>query len=218
MLRISIKKQRNLAMSKITPLGKNVLANNNPEVYFESSLEADFMYLLEFNPDVKFYYERPLIIRYKEGRSTKEYLPNFLVDYHNGNKELVELKFSSDLALNQRKYQNRFESAQNFCKENNLCFKILSETNIHTARLFNAKFLSYYQKSTIHINDVDVDYLILLVKRYKKIAVKELLPIASKDEYRQAELLYVLWYAIAHYLIHYDEDQRLSMETTLSLW
>lgn len=217
MLRISIKKQRNLSMSKIKLKGENVSVNNSPEVYFESSLESDYMYLLEFNPEVKFYYERPIILSYKKVASTNKYTPNFLVDYHSGRKELVELKHKSDLALPMHDYAQQFELAQQLCKENNLTFRLLSEEDIHTPQLFNAKFLTYYQNPTIRVNDADVDYLLLLVKKYKKVSVKQLLSIASKDEYKQAELLYTLWYTVASYLISYNKDEELTMDTVLFL-
>src|SRR2546426_9456395 len=48
---------------------------------FESSLERDFLLLLDFDPDVEFYEEQPLTITYDDRGRRRTYTPDVFVRY-----------------------------------------------------------------------------------------------------------------------------------------
>ena len=66
--------------------------------YVESTLEADFLMLLDFDCAVVNFETQPLTISYKgnEGES-RRYTPDVLVHYKNGKKILYEVKHRGDL-------------------------------------------------------------------------------------------------------------------------
>lgn len=70
--------------------------NENRLIQFESSLERDYVYLLEFDPEVYCYLEQPLKIKYVSPQNKrKTYVPDFLVRYRDPliKDELIEIKF-----------------------------------------------------------------------------------------------------------------------------
>jgi hypothetical protein len=111
----------------------NIIAESKKlgkKINCRSSYEKDVIEDIFENDDsvISFEYE-PCVISYKFDGKTRKYFPDFLVDLDSGNKMLVEVKpecFVSD-SINIAK----FEAAINYCKDNNLKFKILTEKEIY---------------------------------------------------------------------------------------
>lgn len=215
MIRISVKKQREINLSSISLTGDFASIKNNATVNFESSLERDYIYLLEYDTRVMFYYEQPIKITFEDNGKNRYYIPDFFVEYKNGNKEIIEIKYENDLIVNKLKYQQKFKAAKHFCHKNGISFRILTENDIRTEKLFNAKFLTYYQNPSIDINYTEISLLYDIVKQHGQISVKDIITAASKDENRQAELLFMLWTAVAKHFINFKEGDRLSMNSIL---
>lgn len=97
---ISLKKQSYIKLSKMSLTGRISSVTNNSVVEFESSLERDFIYLLEYNPEVNQYFEQPIIIKFYFKRKEKSYIPDFYVEYSEDKKELIEIKYQRDLIIN----------------------------------------------------------------------------------------------------------------------
>jgi hypothetical protein len=56
---------------------------------FESSLERDFLLLLDFNPDVEFFEEQPVKIVYHDAKGRRRtYTPDVLVRYRTDPSQL----------------------------------------------------------------------------------------------------------------------------------
>lgn len=68
-------------------------------IWWESLLERDYIYLLEFDPDVEKYEEQPIRVRYSfEGR-VRCYTPDFLVERKGGRRVIVEVKSKEKASL-----------------------------------------------------------------------------------------------------------------------
>ena len=210
-MRISFKKHRKIDVSNVSLTGAITSVKNNTIIEFESSLERDFIFLLEYNTKVKKYFEQPIIINFYFEDKLKSYVPDFFVEFENGEKQLIEIKYKKDLkdALNLKK----FEEAKAFCKQNNIDFKVLTEEDIRTDLLFNAKFLLYYSNPQLKINRVDIEILFKRLKVNERLIISDLINDCARRYERQAELIHVLWYMLARNFIYYDKNRKLTMNS-----
>ncbi|MDX9694389.1 MAG: TnsA endonuclease N-terminal domain-containing protein [Bacteroidales bacterium] len=214
---ISPKKQRNISLSKISLTGSISSIKNNDSVQFESSLERDFIYLVEFDKKVYRYLEQPFKLFYYQYNSQKYYIPDFYVEFWNGLKQIVEIKYNDDLIANKSIYQKKFNIAEEFCKKNGIEFKILTEKEIRSPKLFNAKFLLSYQNPKYGFNNNDTQIILNVLKQYEQLTVQQLLDISVKSDDKKAEMLYIIWYMVSNYLVYFDNEIQLSTETKLWL-
>lgn len=209
----SYKKVRDIPLKENSLSGKIISQKNDSIIEFESSLERDFIYLLEFNNDVCDYCEQPI----KLSKDNLFYTPDFYINYFKGKNELVEIKYSTDLLINFEKYQRKFQLAREYCKENNLVFKVLTEVEIRNQYLENAKFLLRFrsnfnvghQINSSHMHDVDL--LMAKVIELKDTTFTELINQCCKTEAKKAELIHILWYLISIDKIKIDLNSKLSM-------
>ena len=113
-------------------------------VSFESLLERDFIYWLEFEPTVSWFSEQPLTIAYQHDQRTLRYTPDFQVIKQN-QIFLVECKPAEFVtrAENQRK----FEAAQNWCVQHNWHFQVVTDVDLNQGyRLHNIKRLCQFAR------------------------------------------------------------------------
>jgi hypothetical protein len=214
---ISNKLKRKIPLGQFSLTGKISSLKMNDSIQFESSLERDYIELLEFNKEVESYYEQPFKIYYFKNNTQKHYTPDFLVKYWSGKTELIEIKYTRDLEENRKEYASKFNAATDFCKANNMSFKILTEKEIRTDHLFNAKFITNYRHPKYGFNFDETYVITEILSDYSRITIQQLLDIVSKDIWRQAEILYVLWVAIANHLVYCDFSKKLSMNTIIYL-
>lgn len=211
----SFKKIRKILPNNFSVTGQICSIKNNEKVEFESSLERDFIYLLEFNIEVKRYYEQPLKIHYLDENIEKYYIPDFYVEYWDGTNELVEIKYVQELEEKHSELLTKFNAAESFCKENNLVFKIYNENIIRTPLGWNAKFLNYYRYPKFNLN---LDEATMIRNRLKELIESTpaiIIRDMANDESKQAELLFLLWYLIANYSINFETDKQLSMNSLI---
>lgn len=93
---------------------------------YDSLLERDYMIELEQDPGVKSWTKKHGIkIPYTYlGLFTRNYLPDFLVEYNDGNKELHEGKGLPLLFWDSTKAKR--VAAQEWCKKNNMRYKVIT--------------------------------------------------------------------------------------------
>ena len=214
---ISPKKQREIPLSKLSLTGSISSIKKNEFVQFESSLERDYIYLLEFDREVKNYYEQPFKLFYYHYNTKKYYVPDFFVEYWNGQRKLVEIKYKNDLNENSSLYERKFETAKAFCIENKYDFKILTEEDIRIPLLYNAKFLLSYKYPKYGFNNDDTQIVINVLDKYEKLTVCQLLDFSVESALRKAELLYVIWYMVSNNFVYCNVDSKLNMKTKLWL-
>ena len=89
---------------------------------YESSLERDFLSLLEFCPDVIRFEVQPVSIEWFDDSGKKHmYTPDVLVHYKPSRQPvtiiLYEVKYRSDLRNNWSVLQPKFKAARAFCRQ-----------------------------------------------------------------------------------------------------
>lgn len=98
---------------------------------YKSSWELAYMKFLDKSDDVKSYQYEQVIIMYVcklKMYNLRKYLPDFLVEYLDGRKELIEIKPASKV----KDYQvaEKAKIAEQWCREHNATFKFMTEVDL----------------------------------------------------------------------------------------
>jgi hypothetical protein len=188
---------------------------------FESSLERDLFTLLDFDIGVSGFEEQPIRISYvdKHGRQ-HTYTPDVLIHYHANISSvtppplLAEVKFRADLFKDWEELKPKFKAARAYSRERGWQrFRILTENEIRTPYLENAKFLRGY----IGLGFVPHEAHLLLdtLAALGPATPQSLLLKCSKDPMRGAELMPTMWHLVALRYIGCDLNVRLTMESPI---
>lgn len=214
---------RNIPLKYSSLSGEKSSAKNNRRIQFESSLEADFIDLLEWDRNVKFYEEQPYKIEFlDENKKTRYYVPDFLVVYHDSvlNEEnwpiIFEVKYSRDLEIQKEKLSPKFKAAKRFCKQENFFFKIITEKEIRTPFLENIKFLKKYRKTAEdnYIKEI-ASHLIKLLEEFDVSTPEIIIASISRTDEIKAVFLYNLWILISNGVIAIDMTKKITMESKI---
>jgi len=121
----------------------------NKIIWYESRLERDFLYHLEFDyRAVLNVYEQACRIRYMHEGKRRRFTIDFVVPRKH-KKQLIEVKYSKR-AL-QDKYQPAFHAARELGERAGYEFKVVTELMIRRQpRLNNTKLLIYHQRTPIY--------------------------------------------------------------------
>lgn len=185
---------------------------------FESSLERDFICLIEFSPEVEDFEVQPIRIEWKdEAEKKRSYVPDVLVNYTKSSNRvpcLFEVKYRKDLAENWKELKPKFRKALAFARGKGWRFKIVTEVEIRTPLLDNARFLLPYTMR----GPGDEGYMELLdleLRARRESTPRELIQAIFQDEWNQARLLPTLWYLVGTFQIRCDLAEPLNMNSTL---
>ena len=147
---------------------------NERPVAFESLLERDYMYLLEYDDDVITYKEQPLTISYCLDNRIRRYTPDFSVKRKN-KTQLIEIKPQSKLKkiLYDDYMLKKYNAAALFCKSNGYSeFNIVTDEEIRSGHLLNnIKYLFSYSK--------------LVVPAFEKLEIRNELMIGGRQQLTQ---------------------------------
>jgi hypothetical protein len=117
-------------------------------IWWESQVERDYIYLLEFDPAVIFYEEQPLRIYYYSDGKERHYTPDFLVK-RTDKCLIIEVKSEDDAQKEEN--QRLFRIASAICARDNYEFVVVTDTMIRVQpRLYNIKLLTRYQRTSIN--------------------------------------------------------------------
>lgn len=114
-------------------------------VWFESFLERDFIYWLEFEPSVITFAEQPFTLEYPHLGKTRRYTPDFHVRYAPKRDVLVECKPTAFVETEEN--QLKFRAAEAWCAEQGWSFRVVTEADVRQEpRLANIKLLVRYAR------------------------------------------------------------------------
>jgi hypothetical protein len=100
---------------------------------FRSSWEELVFKELESDENVLSYHSEPFRIKYKTSGRNRNYAPDFLVEYKDGRKVLLEIKPKGFLNFEINK--DKFEAGREYCKENEMSFEVWSDAEIAKLRI-----------------------------------------------------------------------------------
>jgi hypothetical protein len=190
---------------------------------FESSLERDFLLLLDFDPDVEFFEEQPVKIVYHDANGRRRtYTPDVLVRYRTDRLQarytkplLCEVKYRDDLRQHWAEYRPKFRAAQRYARQQGWRSRLVTERRVRTPYLENVKFLRPYR--TLPVNDSYRTHLLSTLASVEATDPASLLAAVCQDRWQQAQLLPMLWQLVATRQIATALDQPLTMQSRLWL-
>ncbi|HFF5130218.1 Tn7 transposase TnsA N-terminal domain-containing protein, partial [Acinetobacter baumannii] len=137
-------------------------------IWFESTLERDFILKQEFNNNVIDVIGQPVVIPYiTELGNQSTYTPDFLVQFSSSNCDdfedfpvpmLIEIKPKKKLVEDWDKLKPKFRAAHRFAADKGWKFKIISETRLYDQYWENINFLKKFRRS--HVGAVDQQLLL----------------------------------------------------------
>lgn len=185
---------------------------------FESTLERDFYTVLEFAPEVAYYEVQPVSIAWHDGHRSHRYTPDVLVDYREDLQPrrpamLCEVKYRSELREKWSELRPKFRSGVHYARRNGMRFKIITEVEVRTPYLANAKFLLPFRRAT---NDAGHTAMLLdAMHDLRQATPAALLAAVFRDEWHRATLLPSLWGLIASFRISTDLHAPLTMDSPI---
>ncbi|MDT7809235.1 MAG: hypothetical protein QOJ70_3048 [Acidobacteriota bacterium] len=190
---------------------------------FESSLERDFLLLLDFDAAVARYEEQPVRIKYVDATGRRRtYTPDVLVHYHDDldasadtRPLLCEVKYREDLFANWKEYKPKIRAGRAHARGQGWRFQIVTEREVRTPYLENAKFLRPYRR--IETNHEDTALLLDTLRGMDEADPESVLATIHHDRTRRAELLPMLWRLLADGHITADLSRPLTMRTRISV-
>lgn len=201
------------------------LANSQKSdgAFFESTLERDFLSIIEFDTNVESYEVQPISINWVDSENRRRvYTPDTLINYIPGRSPfsscetlLCEIKYRSDIESNWAEYKPKFKAAIRYARMNGWRFKIFTENEIRTAFMENAKFLLPYLNQKL--DDAHEALLLDRLIAMRECTVEGLIKSIFNDKWAQAELIQSLWYLVASRRIATDLNIPLTMSSRIWL-
>lgn len=139
--------------------GKFPSLKMNRMIQFESGVEKDFIYLLEYDERVTSYEEQPLHIEYKLNGKNHIYTPDFqaLIGGENWLYECKPEKF-----VWKKDNQQKFDIAERWCVEQGWGFQVITAELIRSGCLLkNVKYLTNFSRFVVSSELIAKIYAIL---------------------------------------------------------
>lgn len=173
---------------KVSNHGKNIIGylpslKMKRMVSFESLIEHDFIYVLDFEPAVERFCEQPLTIEYQHEGKKRRYTPDFHI-VHLGQDLLVECK--PQPLVNDPVNQIKFEAARQWCQDRGWFFGVMTDAHLATtSRVENIKLLTRFARYTVGA-EVQGRILAFLAGVTQPVAVSDVMRVVSPEAPQQA--------------------------------
>lgn len=187
---------------------------------YESTLERDFMLLMQFDPEVEVYTPQPLTMQYRgSDGEVHRYTPDGLIEWRpsyfdfDSRPVLVEVKYREEFKGDWRRWRVLVRAAQEYASDRGWLFRIYTEREIRTPTLDNARFLLPYlnRSGSPEIEQWVLENLADLVES----TPRDLVEMLYRDKWNQASLIPVVWKLLAERRIGCDLTTPLTMQTPI---
>lgn len=119
---------------------------------WESQIERDYFYCLEFDPDVTAFSAQPGCLNLVVDGEPRKHFPDLLVQYHHGRKAFHEVKTDRDAALPEN--QALFDAAKLHCAQHGTDYGVITESYIRRQpRLRNCQLLMHRRLRKVDLDD-----------------------------------------------------------------
>ena len=195
--------------SPIIQNGSNKFGNNRwkthslkmrRDVFLFSDLEYDNWLLTECNPNVISFCEQPFEIKIPYKFKLRKSIPDMWILYDNGEEEIVEVKYTSELC--KLRVIEQIEIQQEWCKTNNIKHRVLTELHIRKSKvlLSNYKIIIKMLKNQSKIDSGLQTQLLNELKDSSYIKISEF----SFNDVSTSMLLSTISYLIYHGKVNAD--------------
>lgn len=185
---------------------------------FESTLERDFLALVEFSSDVEDFEVQPVKIEWYDNLDTpRSYTPDALVTFAPATGKqpwLCEIKYRADIKKYWDTLHPKFLKGISYAKQHGWKFRIITEVEIRNPYLDNVRFLMPFRFRQTSASMIDS--LLRRLNTLGHTTPAKLIANMSEKPFDQAEWLPVIWHLIAQHQIGTDLETPLNMNS--SIW
>lgn len=196
-----------------------VSIDSGSRVGFESSLERDWLTAMDFDPTVRLIREQPFSFYYELEGERRRYTPDILVESVSSHgvvsTVVYEVKLLEELRAEWLRYRPRFKAAVHYCRARGWRFKIVTEREIRTPFLKNAKFLRRYR--TMQPQPLIAQQLLYTLKALGETTPQALLAAAYLSSETRMGAIPQLWRLVALRQIGTMLDEALTMQSPIWL-
>jgi len=165
----------------------------------ESALERDFVTLTSFLDPHAVITAQPITITFQVGATTRRYTPDYSVAWSDGRREIIEVKYLSDLRANQERFKARFAAMEDWARARGATFRVATEREIRGCALENAKRLLPLRTATF---DPDIGQSVLsAVRRLPAPTFADVMTAVPAD---RPSVLATLWCLLARGTLYVD--------------
>lgn len=186
---------------------------------YESALERDFMELARFDSGIANVIPQPLTINYTDAFGIdRSYTPDGLVHYREDLRIpplLYEIKYRADLKGQRKQLFPKLRKAKSVARRRGWDFKVLTEVEIRTPFLANAKFLWGYKDW--EVEEPMAEYVLTILEDLGLADASLLMAALFSHKRDQAKVLPVIWHLIANGRIVCDLNAPLTMRTLIRI-
>lgn len=174
------------------------------DVYFYSELEYENWILVETDPEVVEFCEKPRKVRGLVENRVYESTFDMWIKWRDGHEEFREVVYDKTLKTSQIK-QRKIKIQENWCKENNFSHRIFTEhDNRIQPKLKNLKAILPYIKEFNNLNELDIFKVKSQIIEEQQTLREILSKIDSIERFSFFKSLFYLYY-IGHNDIDIDE-------------
>lgn len=187
------------------------------EAQFESTLERDYLKILEFSPDVQDFEVQPTTIKWVDKSGfNRTYTPDVLVLFNqnlNLAPWLCEVKYRSDLKENWAEYYPKFKQGIRFARSHGWRFRLVTEVEVRGPELELAKLLLPFRRHKPEANKMA--QVLSALSKLRSSTIQDLLNDLSMDRLVQAEWKPILFHLIATFQIGADFQAPITRQTKI---
>ena len=207
-----------MAVRKVSNRGGNIIGHIpslklGRMVAYESLIERDFVYLLDYEPSIEHFSEQPLVIQYQHEGKMRKYTPDFYV-VHGGDSYLFECKpvrFVSD-----PENQMKFEAARLWCNEQGWAFGIVTDDDLASNwRIANIKFLAQFARYAIEPK-IKRHIITFLSHTSGPVKVSDVAQDVNQQE-PQSIIVPILHMAFRHEVYIALDDEKITVDSLIAL-
>jgi len=208
-----------MSVRKVHSNGKTIVgyinSSKSPHVIqFESYLEKQFLFLLQYDSNVISIGDQPVKIKYVKKGHECEYTPDFLVKYRNGTEVLFEVKYQDDLERNSRDYAAPFKAGRKHAASEGSLFRVITDKEIVCQYKKNVDFLITFRNSTA---DLELQHKILSVIRERVVTnFIEVMEVITQNPIERRALIRPFWVLLWKHVITANLFEPLTLQS--SVW
>lgn len=158
----------------------------------ESALERDFVALTSFLDPHAVITAQPITITFRVGTTTHRYTPDYSIAWSDGRREIVEVKYLSDLRANQERFKERFAAMEDWARARGAIFRVATEREIRGCALENAKRLLPLRSAAF-----DPDIAQSLLSTVRRLAAPTFIEVMTAVPADRPSVLATLWCLLA---------------------
>ena len=165
----------------------------------ESALERDFVILSSFLDPHAVITSQPTTITYQVGAVTRRYTPDYFIAWSSGRREVIEVKYLSDLRANQEQLKERFAAMEDWARLRSAAFRVATEREIRGCALENAKRLLPLRTAPL-----DAQVAQTVIATVRRLVAPTLAAMLMAIPSERASVLATLWCLIARGSLYVD--------------